>query len=485
MRLLRLATLELNRPAPPRLGRWTFRASNGVEVTTEVIQGADDITASGIPPAVGEMTVAWPYERTSARLALIATVDAGTPDFDNDRLIVIPEAPRKLAEAAIVEYGDLLSVTYQCRRIVRSPKPCIGLAGDNESEQSTLSESGGIRAPLLSRPRAVLLPEAAPDSPFGQAVADRLDGLALLADANSEEGPVGQVQNMFRLFERAFARGPKGCVEPLLAFLTAGSVDLGWSREELADWFQRLRPEVTHADRREEYARGADVAPYLGRIEYAAYDVLLNKSTWRSVDSGRRDVVALGAGLDHDRETMRLQRPGVTVVVPWIDPFGIFPIDFSFIPQASSSMLLTKMPGYTGDNDAYIARFKAIHDYLPEAQTYEFEVLTYHGRVTPSRCDVMRPSLRPNGRMASGGQRVRKRSIDAWSLAKPTLTDLLRIGSLSERPKGCAAWIGPARRVRRFGIKPRPDLPTHSRNIVAKRQPQVPEWTTRFRTEAG
>jgi hypothetical protein len=405
MRLLRLATLELNRPAPPRLGRWTFRASNGVEVTTAVIQGAEDITASGSPP-LGEMTVAWPYERSSARLALIATIDAGTPVLDDDRLVVIPEAARQLAEAAIVEYGDLLSVTYQCRRIVRSPKPCIGLAADDESEQSTLAESSGIYAPLLSRPRAVLLPEAEPGNPFGQVVADRLDGLALLADANSEEGPVGQVQNMFRLFERAFARGPAGCIEPLLAFLTAGPVNLGWNRDELADWFLRLRPEVTHADRREEYARAADVAPYLGRIEHAAYDVLLNKAIWRTVDSDRRNVVALRAGLDLDRETVRLQRPGVTVVVPWIDPFGIFPIDFSFTPQTSSSSLLTRMPGYTGDNDAYIARFKAVHDYVPEAQIYEFEVLAYHGRETDARQPRRTPSQAPSRRKT--GQRTSK-----------------------------------------------------------------------------
>ncbi len=378
MLLTRLATIELNRPAPSRLGRWTLQASNQVAVTVSMIQGAEDITTAPAPQPAG-LSFAWPYERTSARLAVAATVPAGAVQVDSDHLAAIPDQPRLMAEAAILEYADLLGVTYQCRRVVRSPKPCVALSGEDDQERDTLKAATGLRAPLRSRPRAVLLPEMLAGSSIGVTVVDRLDGLALLADALSEDGPVGQVHDLFRVLERAFATGPVSCIDPLLALLQAGPVDLGWSRDEIADWFLRLRPEVTHADRRPVYARAADVAPHLGRIEYAAYDVLFNKETWRTTDGARRNAILLGAGIERDGDTMRIQRPDVTIVMPWIDPFGVFPIDFDFTVQASGEAL-TAMPGYTADEDGtYIARARVRNALTPQSEVYECEILTKHG----------------------------------------------------------------------------------------------------------
>ncbi len=146
---------------------------------------------------------------------------------------------------------------------------------------------------------------------------------------------------------------------------------------EISDWFQRLRPEATHADRRDTYARAPDVEPFLGRIEYAAFDVLLNKATWRRRDGVRRSVLDLAAGLDSDKSTVALRKADTTVIFPWIDPFGLFPIDFNVHPHVGPPVV-TNMPGFTQEDEAvFIARMKIRNDFS-SGETYDIEVLTKH-----------------------------------------------------------------------------------------------------------
>lgn len=58
---------------------------------------------------------------------------------------------------------------------------------------------------------------------------------------------------------------------------------LEYASPEVDEWF-KLRPLVIHADRRDDYARSRDIEPYIGRMEFGAYDVLFNKATWRKAD---------------------------------------------------------------------------------------------------------------------------------------------------------------------------------------------------------
>lgn len=402
VRLTRLATITLSRPAPPRVSPLTFRASNGIVVTICQVKG-EQVATSGPVPAT---RIAWPYESTALRLAVEATTDAG-PLVISDNLIDLPDDLRLDLEAAIVELADLLSVRHQCRRVVRSPIPCIAVSASEEGELTLIASAHGIRAPLRSRPRAVLLPEQWPDLALCSAVEDRADGVALLADALSEDGPVGQLHHFFRVFERAFRSGPGGCVDPLLAFLKTGPVDLGWTNGEVSDWFTRLRPEATHADRREIFARSADAEPFLGRLEYAAYDVVLNKRVWRARDSERRDVVALAAGLDDDRETLRLQRPDTTVVMPWVDPFGLFAIDFNFDVKVGPPAV-SAMPGYTSDSPGvYKTRVQIQNDFEGTGEKYYYEVTTHHLRSSGEKAVGVKggPTKRPTPRK----QRRKKR----------------------------------------------------------------------------
>ncbi len=177
---------------------------------------------------------------------------------------------------------------------------------------------------------------------------DRLDGLALLADALAEGGAVGRVRDYIRVFERAFRSGPAACVPLLTAFLQSDPNHLDYAESEVQDWLLRVRSETMHADRRESYARGPDVEPYVRRMEYAAYDVLFNKRNWRQPDVERRDGVTLRAGTDRNGEVILFDL-ATTITASWLDPFGVFPVDFDSTLGEIPAPWISSMPGYTGD----------------------------------------------------------------------------------------------------------------------------------------
>ena len=363
-----------------------YRSSEGIEVVVDSVEVDPDHVWHEVPGAV----VTWPFEHTVTRLATWAIADIPSPSMGIDTLVGVDDDARLRLEAAIIEFGDFLSVTYQCRRIVRSPVPCVAIVPEGEGEAAELAQASGIRSPFKARPRGRLLPDIGEGVDVGAAVVDRLDGLALLADALSEDGAIGQLHNLFRVFERAFRKGPGDCAKLLLAFLKAGPVDLGWTDSEVNDWFLRLRPEATHADRREPFARAADAEPHLGRLEHAAYDVLLNKARWRSADSERRDLITLRAGVDADNETVRLQTPTAVLIAPWLDPFGVFPIDFNFRPEIGPPAL-TQMPGYTGHGPGeFITRGRFQRD-DQSAEPLIYEITSWKGAATATPAPTNEP----------------------------------------------------------------------------------------------
>ncbi len=52
-----------------------------------------------------------------------------------------------------------------------------------------------------------------------QVLFDRLDGVALLAEALNSPAPLGRYLQLMRLFERAFRRGPGRLTDPLVELL--------------------------------------------------------------------------------------------------------------------------------------------------------------------------------------------------------------------------------------------------------------------------
>jgi len=324
VQLLRLATIRLSSPPPTTVSGTPYRASNGVTVTVSQLE-----TPEAVPGAAGPgPTIAWPYEHTQARVMVEVLVDAGAPQVRGDRLLVPPE-PRICAEDAISEFADILAVLHQCRRTIRSPNGATVALGPGGTGGDPPSGIHGLLPQVTVRPSARVMPVMEPAA-LAAATADRSDGLAMLADALFEEAAVGRVRELFRLFERAFARGPSKCIDPLSSFLQssprqdASKFDL----DEVTAWMHELRPSATHGDRREEYARSADAAPYMARMEAAAYDVLLHKATWHDPSPARRQLINFMSVPGTRNAGSVLLQPGATVMVDWIDPFGIYPIDW-------------------------------------------------------------------------------------------------------------------------------------------------------------
>ncbi len=86
-----------------------------------------------------------------------------------------------------------------------------------------MSRATGLAAPSLGGTGVRIMPPAMPHVISQDALQDRLDGVALLADSLSEDSAIARARELFRLFERAFRAGPSGCVDPLTSFLQSAT----------------------------------------------------------------------------------------------------------------------------------------------------------------------------------------------------------------------------------------------------------------------
>jgi hypothetical protein len=328
VQLLRLATVRLAGPPPLAVDRVPYVASNGVEVRPDSVDGipAGSPASEEAPPA-GALTFYWPREDQRVRVGVFATVDAGTPSIRNGRLDV-PEEPRQRAEAAIGEFADLLAVIHQCRRSIRSPQPSVGLAPSSDEDSSKIGEVRGLNQRSTGRGAARVMPPTTPTE-GSLALSDRFDGLALLADALSEDTAVARAREFFRFFELAFRQAASQCAPPLAAFLKSNPrhADLVFTTKEVSHWFDPLRAEATHADRRPSFLRSPDLEPYLGRLEIAAYDVLFNKTIWHHPSVARRTRQDFMSGISPDRNSVVVFQPNATLIANWIDPYNVYPVD--------------------------------------------------------------------------------------------------------------------------------------------------------------
>jgi hypothetical protein len=340
MRLVRYATVDLTRPAPQDQPLLTYRATNGIEVAVVDVKG---LPLSPGPETTGSTArVMFPYEHDSLRLVVSATAEGGAPSALAGRLVV-PATERQMAESAIQELADFLAVAHQCKRTLRSPQPAIALLPSDEAERRVFAASAG-----LAQPAGAGGAEARVFSAFDPGrlalFTDRMDGLAMLADSLSEDTALGRVRELLRLFERAFRRGPSDCIDPLTALLSQAPRHdaTQYSNEEVKAWLLVLRPRVVHGDRPANTARSADVAQHLARIEYAAYDVLLNKASWAHPSSTRRNAITLTSA--PTRTGVTVLKPGADIAINWLDPYGVFPTDWlcRVCPPAEA---VWKLPG--------------------------------------------------------------------------------------------------------------------------------------------
>lgn len=172
MQLMRLATVTLSHPVPQRLGRWTYTTSGGVTVAVmEPISGVRDITNEPAQSTSDGVTIEWSYVSDQAALLVHASTRFAADSLNEDKELVIPEATRALVEDGIREYADILAVTYQCQRLIRSPSPYIAVRADDTAERTLISEATGIAAPAAARPRVGLIPELRPEVGYGPLIA--------------------------------------------------------------------------------------------------------------------------------------------------------------------------------------------------------------------------------------------------------------------------------------------------------------------------
>ena len=197
----------------------------------------------------------------------------------------------KAAGAATGEFSDVLAVTHQCRRALRSPTPAVALV-PGPGDPPACARASGLAQDWPARSSARLMPSTDP-AQLAHSLRDRPDGVQMLADALAEDSAVARARKLFRLFERAFAKRP-----------------------------QQLRPLAVHGDRRPAHARSADAASYIARLEWAAYDVLLHRSAWRGPLPDRRPLLTLAAVPAQDGSGTILLARGAAVAIDHLDAYG-------------------------------------------------------------------------------------------------------------------------------------------------------------------
>lgn len=239
----------------------------------------------------------------------------GYLDLDNDVLDACHRAIEILA--------NLLSVSRHCRRNLSSPTPTCALLPDGPDEESFLQQSLGIQA--NSPVRFDFTAGCKTDEFDINVLADRHDGVALLAEALSHTHATGQFHDLMRFFERAFGHHGQGLYKPTLHFLQGAK--LNFTKKELLHWFKDIRNPTTHAFSG-DFLLEKDVSPVIGRMKMAAYDVLINKSNWGDSSWDRRATWRPSSG-PNDNEMGFFITKGreSTMRAQLLDPLGVYPLD--------------------------------------------------------------------------------------------------------------------------------------------------------------
>jgi hypothetical protein len=241
----------------------------------------------------------------------------------NGELRSFPVEARRRTEAGLETVVRLMAIDWQCRYSIQSPMPYVGFLPITETR---LDELSGVAAKL-----AITKGHTNVVGAYGllsdvdaSMLLDRLDGVALLAEAYNASSALGQYLQLIRLFERAFRLGPTDLTEPLACFLRASR--FRFRRQEVIAWTQARAPSF-HADRREVFYVDADVVPYVRRMLLAAQDVLLNKEKWRNRSYGRRRAWTPITGTSNaQNDAFVTQGTTGRLEISFVDGFGSYPV---------------------------------------------------------------------------------------------------------------------------------------------------------------
>lgn len=251
-------------------------------------------------------------------------------ELTNAGEIIIPEEPRRKAERSIELLANLMAILESCKRQVFSPLISVALISDSGQDRQFLEKARGIHSSRVSsRSFDGIKPRFDSElSLIPKFLNDRLDGLALLAEALSHDHATGKFHEFVRFFERAFTCGPFELIQPVSEFLLGA--DQGYTQDEIEKWFTHLRHPLTHADRKSTFLLEADARPVIWRLQQAAYDVLFNKAVWRSKSVLRRKAWSPPAWVDPGIQRYVVQEGKQSgrdfwPVLEVLDRFGVFP----------------------------------------------------------------------------------------------------------------------------------------------------------------
>jgi hypothetical protein len=298
LKLLRFATLSFN-PALTELEARGF-SIGGVSVILRDTRGGDES-----PPL----------------LAIAETEIPDRPALNDANEIVLPAETLRSAERAIEVVANVLAVCERAQRSISSPHPPAALIPPDEETRRWLDASAGVAVASRGTPSPVA--KVILDNQVMEALADRMDGAALLAEALSHAHSTGKFHEIIRVFERAFRLGPYDLIDPLAEFLASGP--FGYAHEEVRRWVE-LRQPATHADRRSYFVLERDVQPVVGRMTQAAYDVLFNKKSWRDKSTERRPAWSPATGTSDPGTSMFVVRgTAASIEFQFFDSFGAYP----------------------------------------------------------------------------------------------------------------------------------------------------------------
>lgn len=210
----------------------------------------------------------WKQTGSVYRQLLVAeTALATLPEREASGRVRTPDAERRAAEHALEQTADAISVATGHARALRSPALAAALCAESDEERAWLAECSALDRfdRTVSVPRfTVILREA-----NLEAVADRADGLQILAEALAQEHPAGCFRELLRVFERAFRRRGRGLVPRLSEFLEQRP-GLGFSKKEVENWIVGMRGQTAHASDKETFYVAADLRPLVARMKLAA-----------------------------------------------------------------------------------------------------------------------------------------------------------------------------------------------------------------------
>lgn len=242
-------------------------------------------------------------------------------------LIEINTEIRKEVETAIESIVNMISVAERTPRKFGSPTPSVAFIPEGQQDKEYLDRVSGINL----FPRMIpTLRERVDVFKYQTHLADRIDGVFLLAEAISQNHSTGQFHEFVRFFERAFKRSCSELVKPMSLFLSG--TRFGYTEAEIKKWLIQIRHPATHSDRRRDIVLESDTRLVTYRMEQAAYDILFNKTIWRSSSSERRNLWDTATGTVGEGSSLFATRgKPASIGATFLDEFCSYQRNLDFI----------------------------------------------------------------------------------------------------------------------------------------------------------